>query len=468
YTVKHSKPKEKICLRIEVKSPREKETNEKTVAREKQRDYLWITMDRLNGPPRLILVTDLDCTLVDHDDPENNDLLRFSALWEAHYRHDSLLVYSTGRSLRSYLSLRNKKPLLTPDIAITSVGSEIVYGGESMVSDDVWEARLDEMWNRDIVVEETLKFPQLELQPEKSQEQHKVSFFVGREEAMKIMKVLPGILEDRGVEVKLVYSNDYAFDVLPRGAGKGGALTYLLEKLESEGKKPSNILVCGDSGNDAELFDIPQAYGVMVSNSHKELLQWHEENAKDNPNIILASERCGAGMIEALQRFNLGPSVSPRDVLDSENFQEGILDPAHEVVQFYLFYERWRRGEVEKSDKYLQNLKSLSSPLGIFVHPSGVEKPIHEWTDELESLHGEGKEKQFRIWLDKVSSSHISSDTWLAKFDKHELSEGKVRSCSTRVLLSCQEEKQKLMWMHIHQSWLDDACPDDDKEKWIF
>ncbi|KAL9294960.1 putative sucrose-phosphatase 3a [Arabidopsis thaliana] len=424
-------------------------------------------MDRLEGPPRLILVADLDCTLVDHDDPENNDLLRFNALWEAHYRHDSLLVYCTGRSFSSYSSLRKKRPLLTPDIAVTSVGSEIVYGGgESTVSDVVWTARLDYKWNRDIVVEETLKFPKLEPQPDKSQEEHKVSFFVGREDAVEIMKVLPGILEERGVDVKLVYSNGYAFDVLPRGAGKQGALTYLLDKLDIEGKQPSNTLVCGDSGNDAELFNISDVYGVMVSNSHEELLQWYEENAKDNPKIFHASERCGAGMIEAIQRFNLGPNVSPRDVMDTENFHGESLNPAHEVVQFYLFYERWRCGEVEKSDKYLQNLKSLSSPLGIFVHPSGVEKPIHEWIDEMENLYGDGKEKKFRIWLDNVTSSHISSDTWLAKFVKHELSEGKVRSCSTKVLLS-YKEKQRLTWMHIHQSWLDESSSDD-QEKWIF
>jgi len=205
----------------------------------------------------------------------------------------------------------------------------------------------------------------------------------------------------------------------------------------------------------------------MVSNSHNDLLQWREENAVDNPKIILASERCGAGMIEALQRFDLGPSISPRDVLDTQNFNVEIMDPAHEVVRFYLLYEKWRCGEVENSGKYLQHLKSISSPLGILEHPSGVEKPIHEWIDELENLHGDERENQFRIWLDQVSSSHVTSESWLVKFDKHELSEGKVRSCSTRVLLSFQGEQQKLTWMHIHQTWLDDSSSDD-QDKWIF
>lgn len=70
----------------------------------------------------------------------------------------------------------------------------------------------------------------------------------------------------------------------------------------------------------------------------------------------------------------------------------------------------------------------FQSPLGVFVHPSGEEKLIHEWIDEMGNLHGDGKDKQFRIWLDKVSSSHISSDTWMAKFDKHELSGKKFSS----------------------------------------
>lgn len=80
------------------------------------------------------------------------------------------------------------------------------------------------------------------------------------------------------------------------------------------------------------------------------MLQWHAENAKGNPKIIHATERCAAGIIQAIGHFQLGTNSSPRDVVDFSTCNEGNPSPGYEVVKFYILYERWRRAELPKTE----------------------------------------------------------------------------------------------------------------------
>uniref|UniRef100_R7WFL8 Sucrose-phosphatase n=1 Tax=Aegilops tauschii TaxID=37682 RepID=R7WFL8_AEGTA len=307
-----------------------------------------------------------------------------------------------GRSPTLYKELRKEKPMLTPDITILSVGSEITYG-EAMV--------------------------------ESEQRPHKVSFLVDKKNAQGVIKSLSEKFEKRGVDAKIIYSGGQDLDILAQGAGKGQALAYLLKKLGSCGKTPNNTLACGDSGNDAELFSIPGVHGVMVSNAQEELLQWHAENAKDNPKIIHATERCAAGIIQAIGHFKLGPNVSPRDV-EFPYIKEDPFKPTAAIVKFYVLYEKWRRADVPKADSVIQYLKNITDANGVIIHPSGVELSIHSSIDELASCYGDKQGKKYRSWVDRLVILQTASDSWLVRFDLWEAEGAAWACCFTTLALN--------------------------------
>jgi len=93
-------------------------------------------------------------------------------------------------------------------------------------------------------------------------------------------------------------------------------------------------------------------------------LQWHSENAKDNPKILHASERCASGIIQAIGHFKLGLNLSPRDVSDTG---EEVSSPHLEIVNFALLVEKWRRAEVESSELFIAGLKATVVCLISFI-----------------------------------------------------------------------------------------------------
>ncbi|RWW71275.1 hypothetical protein BHE74_00021016 [Ensete ventricosum] len=237
------------------------------------------------------------------------------------------------------------------------------------------------------------------------------------------------------VDVKFVYGGGFWFDVIPSSAGKGEALVYLQKKFKSEGKLPINTLVCGDSGNDVEMFRVPDVYGVVVSNAHEELPQWYAQNCKDHPKIVHATERCADGIIQAIAHFKLGPDKSPRDAMDFSCLELGSSDPVHEVVMFYLLYERWR----------------------IIVHPSGVVRSLPESIDAFAPCYG------------KASGSECGRRAALLPHIDSVERKGDLPTATSLFLFSCEiktllidlaffwqpEAPEEFALVRVHQTWLD-------------
>ncbi|KAG2496400.1 hypothetical protein HYH03_005627 [Edaphochlamys debaryana] len=330
-----------------------------------------------DSPPQLMLVSDLDHTMVQNEDATHRRLLAFNAVWQCCAGGGAgapggapgglLLVYSTGRSPALYHQLWEEAPLLTPHVLICSVGTEIFYlqpselgpgtqGAQAQAQgtqaqsgpkedqaggvppavpapgpplryapDPEWEALLDRGWDRGRV-------EALAAAVASEQRRHKLSYHLDLPrgaggEAEAVLGKLKDSLKAEGLQVKVVYSGGRDVDLLARGAGKGAALAFLLGRMREAGGEPrGGVQVNGDSGNDVELFAVPGVRGCVVANAYPELRDWAagagaeqaqaSAGAASGPppasHILLASEPCAGGILQALRAFrSLPPGVVP-------------------------------------------------------------------------------------------------------------------------------------------------------------
>lgn len=248
----------------------------------------------VNSVNPFLFITDLDHTLVG-DDAAMAELNR--RLEQHRQQYGTQIVYSTGRSLTSYRHLIAEKSLLSPDILICAVGTEI-YARAAEPTDALWAEKLSQGWDRSIVVAIAAHFADLTPQPASEQRPFKVSFYLTEQAAVETVPQLQARLDAQELETQVIFSGGKDLDILPRQANKGMAMTFVRQRLQVD---PLKTIACGDSGNDIALFADRLERGIIVGNARSELLQWHEENP--NPNRYLARAHCAAGILEGLQYF---------------------------------------------------------------------------------------------------------------------------------------------------------------------
>jgi sucrose-6F-phosphate phosphohydrolase len=240
--------------------------------------------------------SDLDGTLIGKPDSAAD----FAATWAAAGDGKPLLVYSTGRLLRDARRAVRQAGLPEPDFFITGVGTVIFHVGEDRVMQE-FSGILDDSWDVAAVARVVGGFEGTEAQPAAQQHDWKRSWY-WHDRAPEEIDALREALSAAGVGAQVVYSSARDLDVLPRHANKGNALRWLCKHL---GIAADEVVVAGDTGNDASMFLVKGVRGIIPENAEPELL-----DALIDVDVYHAHGVCAEGILEGLCHFQVFPCVT--------------------------------------------------------------------------------------------------------------------------------------------------------------
>lgn len=228
---------------------------------------------------------------------------------------------ATGRSIDSVVRFLKRRNMPTPDILITSVGTEIYYCHRQgrLVEDISWKHHIDYRWEPKELHKMISKMPGVKLLPQSEQREHKISYAINSDKSLPIRK-MKSILRHRDLHARLIYSEEKTLDVLPIRASKGLAIRYLSMKW---GIPLEKIFVVGDSGNDEEML-LGDTLAVVVANHSSEL-----DKLKNKSRIYFANRDYAEGILEGLEHYNFFNTIQIEEDMTDLEMEESYLQDGH-------------------------------------------------------------------------------------------------------------------------------------------
>jgi sucrose-6F-phosphate phosphohydrolase len=245
------------------------------------------------------LASDVDGTLT--GDREALDRLA-TRLREKRDSGELYLIISTGRRLEQVIQGFADEGLPKPDAVIGQVGTEIYLPPLCEDSEPMtpWRDRLLSEYSRQQAVSFLEDVEGLVMQPAKYNTDLKTSCYLDQcpdpDGAAATIRRRVAPQADR---YQVVWSSGRDLDILPAASGKGKAIRFLIEYQRLD---PGRVVVAGDTGNDASMFEEFDK-GVVVANAKSELLELARSLGSER--IYCAQQPHAAGVEEGLEHFGV-------------------------------------------------------------------------------------------------------------------------------------------------------------------
>eukprot|EP00884_Botryococcus_braunii_P004434 jgi/Botrbrau1/13992/Bobra.150_1s0004.1 len=274
--------------------------------------------------PPIMLVSDLDGTMVGGNQWANEATREFCNYWEYNAALcGGVLVYNTGRSLGQFMSLHEEKngTLALPNALITAVGTKIFLldnsgsdrstaSGGQWKEDMHWAHRLDKGWNlaevkrvAGQIVDRLGSENACHWLDQGTEHPHRIALNVRYDKVAEVTKHLEKGFVTANLQVRIIVSgiSDWRYiDCVPINGGKLEALEYVRMLFNIP---QSRCVAAGDSGNDILMLE-GENPAIIVGNAQPELLDWLVRQRQESRKV-LTHAHMARGIMEGLGRLGL-------------------------------------------------------------------------------------------------------------------------------------------------------------------